>query len=244
MVAEDIPYTIVSDQLNLRVGPYARAAIIVKLNKGALVTPLGEKAAKWWRVRATDGGVTSTGWLNSTFLQQPQPQTPPSVPHVPQPIIPSANSKPIVPPTPTIPPPVASPPPAPQAGPALSAPQPSAPKPAYRFRNSPLSSSLSSFKCRDSYIGEGIDRCTVEVDITYDGDRDVSGDFQVHCAADVEFLEREAYFPNKRSGDEYGSIYVSYGYGSTMLSIDVKPSFAINPIVRALLKDVTCSYNR
>lgn len=250
--AKDDAFVVTSEQLNMRGGPYSNAPILKKLNRGDEVSTTGEKAAEWWKIRSFTGGEPNFGWVNSTFLQPkgvPLPQTitngvsGESDPSKPAPV--RSPATPVVPSVPT--PTNSALQPTINALPGTAAPAEVPTRPAYpslppAYYPRPLRVADASFKCTNNIITEGIDRCTIDINISYNGDHDVSGHFGVDCEVTAIFEEKDSLFPSKKQYDDHTSMYVSYGYGSASMTIYMRPPFGLEPFIRAKVRDLECRY--
>jgi uncharacterized protein YgiM (DUF1202 family) len=104
-----------------------------------------------------------------------------------------------------------------------------------------LQVSVSSFNCREGFLDDaGYEECTVGVDLSLSGPHWVEMEVGINCTAEVETHTLDEIIPSRESGDAWETMYVTSGFGSTHMEIDVDFGFTIDPVVRAKLKDVNC----
>lgn len=239
-------YSVNTEQLNLRSGPYSDADVVNKLPRGAKVEPTGEKAGLWWKVVTLIGGKSEQGWVNSAFLIGPgapvgasngaaaNGQTKaPSTPEETAPL--QAGPAPVVTPPstplpwPTNPAPAKGPSPTPYIG---------------RLYDKPLQIEDTSLKCDEGIVSGGLDRCRARIDVTYNGHPDVDGQFTVECSVTAEVEMKDAYLTDRVTKRGSDTLYVSHGYGRATVDVKVDFYYQVQPIVRVRMRNVDCSYSR
>jgi hypothetical protein len=94
--------------------------------------------------------------------------------------------------------------------------------------------------CDEDYIQGGWDDCEVEVSLQLHGPSWVESSASVKCEVELRITDSSGY-QTTASESEWTTIYVSGGYGSTTLTVDVDVSpMYLDPVVRVGLDNVDC----
>lgn len=205
-------------RLNLRAEPGGRGTVIAELPMATPILVHPDPQGPWYKISALISRKVLTGWVHGNYIT--------ITGTAPEPSAPKASPAPLS---------AASPDPALPIGRSLP--------PRYGY-DSPLSISSADLECRDSYFDNGLEDCEVDIRVRYSGHPDVEGNFTVNCTVEAHLDFKDSYYTPSRSFDGSGSLWVTSGYGSTSISVDIDKGFSIEPLLKVQVTDTRCRYSR
>lgn len=99
----------------------------------------------------------------------------------------------------------------------------------------------TDFECKKDFLGEGYRSCAVDFDLSVSSDCDAMLHAFIDCEAEFKYETKDGFYPSRGSETASGDVYVSYGYGTTMIQVDWRPRVFLDPVVSVRLNDARCS---
>ena len=128
----------------------------------------------------------------------------------------------------------------PTAAPPAS--QPSA-APLRRMAN-PLQARATDFDCDEGFSGDGYEDCTVQIQVSVDLPSAfipyAAKEVAIRCESSVEYSTQGSFISSSDDESMTGYVYLSRGYGSTMIEIEHSFGYTFDPVINARLEEVSC----